>query len=227
MVVAMVILALIGIALKRLLTNRWKVELSPPEVRSLHRCLFLDVGLLAGIVVVLLTIDAVKIVYENNPHVRAATEKAILTSPTATESDQLQVVMKLQYRRSPDDVDVLRQALKSPFPSVQQVAAAILLQRGDTSGLPVLEQPLMHSSRITITNPHQVIHHDWLGYGEGGPVSLTFNPGRLLCTITDPAFLPILTRLMSSTDPETQSNASEAVENVQLQKNLGHVNWVH
>ena len=77
--------------------------------------------------------------------------------------------MKLEYSRSPEAMDLLREALKSPLPSVECAAAACLLERGDISGLPVLEEQLMHSSIITISNERQVIHSDWLGYGEGRP----------------------------------------------------------
>jgi hypothetical protein len=214
--VATVILAVIGIALKRWLVTGGKSKLSDQEVRSLHRCLSWDVGLLAAIVVVLLGFDAAKIAHDNNPQVLAKTRKEILASSTATEADKLQVVMKLQYDHSPDSMDVLRQALESPFPAVKLAAAASLLQNGDTSGLPQLEEHLMHSSTITITNEHQVIHSDWLGYGEGGPVSLTFDLSRALGTITDSNASPTLTRLISSDDPNARAGAAQALENIQL-----------
>ena len=70
-VVATFVLAVIGVALKRWLVTGRKLELSPREVRSLYRCLSWDVGLLVGIVTVLLSIDAAKIVHENNPQVLA------------------------------------------------------------------------------------------------------------------------------------------------------------
>jgi hypothetical protein len=215
-VVATVLLAVIGIAVKRWLVTGRKLELSPREVRSLYRCLSWDVGLLVAMVAVLLGIDAAKIAHENDPLVFAETRKEILASPTATEADKLQVVMKLGYNRSPDAMDVLGQALKSPLPAVKFAAAASLLEKGDINGLPVLEERLMHSSTITITNEHQVIHSDWLGYGEGGPVSLTFNLSRALGNITDPNAQPILTRLMSSADPDTRTGAAQALDNIQL-----------
>jgi len=215
-VVATVILAVIGIAVKRWLMTEWRLELSSREVRSLYRCLSWDVSLLVVIVAVLLGIDAAKITHENNPQVLAETRKEILASTTASEADKLQVVMKLHYNRSPDAMDVLRQALKSPLLAVKSAAAASLLENGDISGLPVLEERLMHSSTITITNERQVIHSDWLGYGEGGPESLTFDLSRVLVTITDPNALPILTRLMSSADPDTRSAAAQAQDNIRL-----------
>lgn len=226
-VVATVILAVIGIALKRWLVTGRRSELSAREVRLLYRCLSWDVGLLVAIVAVLLGIDTVKIAHENNPQVLAETRKEILASPTATEADKLQVVMKLHFISSSDDMDVLRQALKSPLPAVKCAAAASLLEKGDISGLPVLEERLMHSSKITITNEQQVIHSDWLGYGEGGPVSLTFDLSRALGTITDPNALPILTRLMSSADPDTRSGAAQALDNIRLHKTHPQLRWIH
>ena len=150
-VVAAVVLAVIGVALKRWLVTGRKLELSPREVRSLYRCLSWDVGLLVSIVAVLLSIDAAKIAHANNPQVLAETRKEILASPTATEADKLQVVMKLNFDRSPEAMDVLRQALKSPLATVKCVAAAILLEKGDSNGLPVLEERLMHSSKAALS----------------------------------------------------------------------------
>lgn len=164
----------------------------------------------------LLGVDAAKIAHENDPLVLTETRMEILASPTATEADKLQVVMKVQYTRRPEAMDVLRQALKSPLSAVKFAAAASLLQKGDISGLPVLEEQLMQSSTITITNEHQVVHSDWLGYGEGGPVSLTFNLSRALRDIADPSAVPILTRLMSSSDPDTRSGAAQALDNIRL-----------
>jgi hypothetical protein len=214
--VATVILAVIGIALKRWLMIDWRLELSPQEVRSLYRCLSWDAGLLAAVVAVLLGIDAAKIAHESDPLAFRETRMEILASPTATEADKLHVVMKMQYTRAPEAMDVLRQALKSPLSAVKFAAAASLLEKGDISGLSVLEERLMQSSSVTITNEHQVIHSDWLGYGEGGPVSLTFNLSRALGDITDPSAAPILTRLMSSADPDTRSGAAQALDNIRL-----------
>lgn len=225
--VAAIVFASLGIALKRRLVAPRNLELSPREICSLYRCLSWDVGLLVGIVTVLLSIDAAKIVRENNPQVFAETQKEILLSPTATEADKLQVVMEMRYIRTLDQVGVLRQALKSPFPNVKCAAAATLLIGGDISGLPVLEETLMHSSTITITNEHQVIHSDWLGYGEGGPISRTYDLARVLRSITDQNALPILMRLTSSTDPDTRNGAAQAVENMRLRNMQLQLNGFH
>jgi len=222
-----VALAALGIALKRRLVTSPVLALVPRELRSLYRHLSWDVGLLVGLVAVLLSIDAVKIVREHDPQVLAGTRKEILLSPTATESDQLQVVMEMRYIRTPDQVDVLRQALKSPFPAVKCAAAATLLIDGDISGLPVLEETLMHTSTITITNKQQVIHSDWLGYGEGGPVSRTYDLGRVLVSITDPNAQPILTHLTASTDPDVRSGATKALENMRLRHTPLQLNGFH
>jgi hypothetical protein len=226
-VVATVILAVIGIALKRWLVTKRGLELNSHQVCSLYKYLYWDVGLLVGIVAVLAIFDAAKIAHENDPQVLAETRKEILTSPTATEADKLQVVMKLQYNHSPETMDVLRQALNDPLPIVKFAAAASLLEKGDIRGLPVLEERLMHSSTITITNENQVIHSDWLGYGEGGPVSLTFNLSRALGNITEPNAVPILTRLMSSADPDTRSGAVQALDNIRLQNAHPQLHWMH
>ncbi len=153
--------------------------------------------------------------------------KAILASPTATEADKLQVVMKLQYNRKPEAADVLREALKDPMPAVRFAAAASLLDKDDISGLSLLEERLMQSSTITITNEHQVIHSDWLGYGEGGPVSLTFNLSPALGAITDPGAVPILTRLTSSADPGTRYGATQALDNMRLRDAHPQLRWMH
>ena len=72
-----------------------------------------------------------------------------------------------------------------------------------------------------------VIHSDWLGYGEGGPVSLTFNLSRGLETITDPSAVPILTRLELSADPDTRSAAAQALGNIQLRNANPQLRWIH
>src|SRR5208283_113534 len=100
-VVVTLILAVIGIAVKRWLVTKGRLELSPQEIRSLYRCLSWDAGLLVAIVVGLLGIDAAKIAHENDPQVLAETQKGILASPLATEANKLQVVMKLVSYRSP------------------------------------------------------------------------------------------------------------------------------
>ena len=143
--VATAALAIGGIALKRWLTSH-RPELNPQEVRSLYRCLTWDVGLLTATVVVVLVIDAAKISYENEPQVLAENQKEVLRSFSATEADKLQVVMKLQYSRSPETMDVLRQALNDTSPSVKIVAAACLLEKGDISGLPLLEVRLLSAA---------------------------------------------------------------------------------
>lgn len=220
------ILAGIGISLKRWLVTPPNLDFRSREVRSQYRCLAWDVGLLTAIVVVLLGIDAVKIAHENDPQVLAETRKAILISPTATEADKLQVVME-QYNRSPETMDVLRQALDCPLPAVKFAAAASLLEKSDSSGLSVLEERLMRSATITITNEHQVIHSDWLGYGEGGPVSLTFNLSQALGAITDPNAQPILTRLMASSDPDVRNAAAQALDNIRLHDTHPQLHWIH
>jgi hypothetical protein len=214
----LILLALIGIALKRRLVPARNVMLSARETRLLSRNFWLDIGALIAIAVVLLGIDAVKIVRDQDASVFAKTRKELLTSPTSTEADRLQVVMKLYSRNGTAAIDVLHEALKNPSAKVRLVAAARLLQQGDSSGLAELEEHLMQSSTFTITNENQVIHSDWLGYGQGGPVSLTFDLGRFLNAVTDPNAAPILTRLTSSADPDVRDGASAALENFRIRQ---------
>ena len=214
----LILFAFVGIALKRRLVPARDVTLSARKTRSLSRNFWLDIGALIAIAVALLGIDAAKIAHERDPVVFAKMRTEILTSPTATESDRLQVVMRLNSRNELAVTDVLHEALKNPSAKVRLVAAARLLQQGDSSGLGELEEHLMQSSTFTITNENQVIHSDWLGYGQGGPVSLTFDLGRYLNAVTDPNAEPILTRLTSSADPDVRDGASAALENFRIRQ---------
>ena len=206
--VAMLLLAIIGIALKRRLFKTSGTELSAREsVPAGAMSRVGSVDLLLAVAMVTLGIDAFKIVREQDPQVFAGTRAQILNSPTSTEADKLQVVMKL-YGPSRAGSDRRSAAGVKKFISKGQTdhAAAMLMQQGDNSGLPELEGQLMQSSKLTLTNEQQVIHLDWLGYGEGGPDRLTFDLGRYLNAVTDPNAEPILTaRLTSSADPDAGS----------------------
>jgi hypothetical protein len=226
-VTVMLGLAVAGIALKRRLVPTRGVTLNAREQRSLARCFWWDVGIVMVLGAVVLGIDAFKIARERDPGVFVATREEILNAATATEADKLQVVMKLYRYRSPGDVEVLREALKDSSPKVRLTAAALLLQEGNSVGLSEMEQQLMLSSHFTVTNDNQVIHSDWLGFGEGGPTFLTFDLAPYLACVTGTNAAPILTRLSSSADPDTRNAAALALNNIRLGTTPMRLHWMH
>jgi HEAT repeat protein len=122
----------------------------------------------------------------------------ILNSPTATESEKLATVIKLQAPDQPAGTLLLHEALRNDSPKVRLAAAVLLFKRGDASVLPILEEPLMKSYVITITDESMDIQ-------PGERVnSIAEDPLPMLQKITDPNAAPVLVRLESSADARVQ-----------------------
>jgi hypothetical protein len=92
----------------------------------------------------------------------------------------------------------LRRATNTLDHPLDVVAALYLLDRGDISGLPLVEHALQDSPRLEI--------QDVSVHGE-------FATANFLMSIRDREAIPALTRLMSSPDAETRRGAANALRN--------------
>jgi HEAT repeats len=130
----------------------------------------------------------------------------VLKSPVSTNRELLTAIQYLRTVPAVHAIPPLKAASQGLASPLALLASYILLHHNDISMLPLLEKSLQKSSKLFVEV-------------EGGGTE--FNISAALTYIKDEAALPVLSRLMGSSDPQTRRDAAGALRLIGTQAIIG------
>lgn len=201
-----------------LVLKRWwrgepiRAELFPTgslESRALCRSVIFDTGFLLLAILLVLFIDLQLQIRKGRPDVILAHVTEVLDAPTSTPMDRTLALHDLHWNLDrfhngdlSNTLTMLRRELGTqPEPTKLEVAI-VLIQCHDLSGLPLIEESLMHPSA------------EMQGTG-------LFSAMDCLQGINDPSALPTLELLMSAPDAATRRSAVQALRHTRSPAAIG------
>jgi hypothetical protein len=164
----------------------------PKEKSKIWRWLAFDFALIFCITFGMLRHEVMEREVQGTPAYLTQT----LESPTSTGIERLNAIRELSMGDTGESIQALRRAAAQDQPPINLIAAAALLDRNDISGLPVVEQFALQSPPA-----------------DGGSIELE----STLADIKNPAALPVLVKLMTSSSSGTRRGAARALYNINSQ----------
>ncbi len=204
-----------GIAWKRARERKTPhATLLPGETSRIFLWLCLDSIVIGCLTFAILRADLNQRREWSSPEKVLARAEGVLQDKDASAGDRALALNTIEHLRDQTaTLDILRRAVREETGETQMSAAASLIGHNDMLALSVLEKPLMEGAAFTGTilpttshTPSEGNGVHTSGFGHIGPM----NFGSSLQGVKDPAAIPILVRLMKSSNAEVRRGLGAA-----------------
>lgn len=199
-------------------------KLESPKKALVHGYLALDSILIAVITVTILDLCLMQRREWSDPNQVLARYIGVLDDEGSSAGDRALALHTIGRSRDPRVIEVLRREARDGTGENHLSAAVSLLGIDDKLALAVLEKPLMQSGTINGSIQPTTSHtpSDGLGVRVAGFGTIgTWQYGRAVENVRDPATVPVLVRLMGAPDTATREGAASALRSILILKRAG------